>query len=206
VIDNFLGDGMMAVFNAPERISDPSASACRAALQGIAAMCGRERSFPVRVGLHCGECLIGNVGTSKRFAYTAIGDSVNLASRLEGINKIYATQIIASSRLKESAGDAEFLWRRLDRVAVAGREASLDIYELMGFRTAVSENARQIAGTYSSAFEAFLRRDFQKAAHLLKDPLLSSDKPSQLLAARIAQEISTPGGPTREAVNRIAEK
>ncbi|TSA31465.1 MAG: HAMP domain-containing protein [Verrucomicrobiaceae bacterium] len=85
VIDKFLGDGMMAIFNAPNRIEAPAAAACRAALQGISAMGSRDGGFTVRVGLHCGECLVGNVGTETRFTYTAIGDCVNLASRLEGM-------------------------------------------------------------------------------------------------------------------------
>ncbi len=206
VIDSFLGDGMMVVFNAPERIGDPAASACRAALQGIAAMRNRESRFPVRVGLHVGECLIGNVGTSKRFAYTAIGDSVNLASRLEGINKSYGTQIIASSALKEAAGEAEFLWRYLDRVAVVGRASPLDIYELIGFRTDASGETRRLAESYSAAFEAFLRRDFHGAAKQLSHPFHADDKPSQLLHARIARESSAAPESAWEGINRITEK
>lgn len=205
VIDKFLGDGMMAIFNAPERIKEPAASACRAALQGISAMSTRENRFAVRVGLHCGECLVGNVGTSKRFTYTAIGDCVNLAARLEGLNKTYATQIIATSTFKEAAGDGEFLWRRLDRVAVAGRAAPLDIYELLGFRSGATGNSLTVAENYPAAFDAFLRRDFGVAKQRLL-PLLASDQPSRLLEARIAREISNPLEPSWEGVNRFEEK
>ncbi len=190
VIDKFLGDGIMAIFNAPEQIANPAASACRAALQGIAAMRASNSRFTVRVGLHCGECLVGNVGTANRFAYTAIGDSVNLASRLEGINKLYSTQIIASSAFQEAAGDSEFLWRRLDRVTVVGRTSPLDIYELLDFRTSASAESLLIAENYSSALEAFLRGDFLQASHLLQ-LLPASDEPARLLLARIACEQST---------------
>ena len=206
VIDKFLGDGMMAVFNAPARIADPAGAACRAALRGIAAMRARGSRFAVRIGLHCGECLIGNVGTPTRFTYTAIGDCVNLASRLEGLNKTYGTQIIASSTFQQAAGDAEFLWRRLDRVAVAGRAAPLDVFELVGLRAAVSEEALRVAESYTAAFEAFLRREFAEASRLLKQPFLSADKPSQVLRARIEQEISSPAEPGWEGVNRFDEK
>ena len=206
VIDKFLGDGMMAVFNAPARIADPAAAACRSALRGIALMQARESRFAVRIGLHCGECLIGNVGTPTRFTYTAIGDCVNLASRLEGLNKSYGTQIIASSTFQQAAGDAEFLWRRLDRVVVAGRAAPLDIYELVGLRAEASDEALRIAEDYAAAFEAFLRRDFQAATRLLKHPFLSADKPSQLLQARIEQEACSPAEPGWEGLNRFEEK
>ena len=206
VIDKFLGDGMMAVFNAPARIADPAAAASRAALGGIAAMQARASRFAVRIGLHCGECLIGNVGTATRFTYTAIGDCVNLASRLEGLNKTYGTQIIASSTFQQAAGDAEFLWRRLDRVAVAGRAAPLDVFELVGLRAAVSEEALRVAESYTAAFEAFLRREFAEASRLLKQPFLSADKPSQVLRARIEQETSSPTETGWEGVNRFEEK
>ena len=206
VIDKFLGDGMMAVFNAPARIADPAGAACRAALQGIAVMRARGSRFAVRIGLHCGECLIGNVGTATRFTYTAIGDCVNLASRLEGLNKTYGTQIIASSAFQQEAGDAEFFWRRLDRVAVAGRAAPLDVFELVGLRSEASHEALRVAESYTAAFEAFLRREFQEATRLLNQPFLSADKPSQVLRARIEQEACPPTEPGWEGVNRFEEK
>ena len=205
VIDKFLGDGMMGIFNAPERIANPAASACRAALQGIAAMHARKSRFPVRVGLHCGECLVGNVGTATRFTYTAIGDCVNLTSRLEGLNKHYATQILASSTFQQAAGDTEFLWRRLDRVAVAGRTAPLDIYELLGLRAGASVESLGIAENYSAAFEAFLRRDFEQALRQL-DLIPGSDEPSRLLRHRIAHELPGSTEPGCEGVNRFLEK
>jgi len=206
VIDKFLGDGMMAIFNAPARIADPAAAACRSALQGIAVMQSRGSRFAVRIGLHCGECLIGNVGTATRFTYTAIGDCVNLASRLEGLNKTYGTQIIASSTFQQAAGEAEFVWRRLDRVTVAGRAAPLDVFELVGLRAEASEEVLRVAESYTVAFEAFLRRDFQEAARLLKQPILAADKPSRLLTARIEQEFSSSAEPSWEGVNRFEEK
>jgi adenylate cyclase len=206
IIDKFLGDGMMALFNAPERVENPCACACRAALQGIAALRKKEIGFGVRIGLHCGECLIGNVGTSKRFTFTAIGDCVNLASRLEGLNKVYATQIIASSAFVQEADDTEFLWRRLDRVGVAGRTAPLDIYELVDFRAEASGRVVRITESYTAALDFFLRREFSQAAEILRRPELESDKPSQLLRSRIDLEISRPPDPAWEGVNRFGEK
>ncbi len=203
VIDKFLGDGIMALFNAPERILLPAACACRASLRGIAAMRARQSLFDVRVGLHFGPCLVGNVGTADRFTYTAIGDSVNLTSRLEGLNKHYSTRIIASTALREAAGEDEFLWRRLDRVAVAGRAAPLDIHELMGFRADADPAAAAIAGNYPSALAAFLDQDFPRALEFLA-AIPAADDPSRLLRERIEHQIADPGG--HKQVNAFAEK
>jgi len=191
VIDKFLGDGIMALFNAPGIIPQPAAAACRAALIGTAsfAKCPIQgnggANFVARVGLHTGEVLVGNVGTPNRFTYTAIGDAVNLCSRLEGLNKAYGTNILVSSALRQQAGEEEFLWRRLDRVSVVGRVEPLDIDELMGFRNQATQESLQIAHTYSRALEAFLARRWQDAESLLQQ-LPDGDLPTQMLLNRIA--------------------
>ena len=205
VIDKFIGDGMMALFNAPEKISSPAAAACRAALRGIGAMRARGSRFAVRVGLHFGECLVGNIGTPNRFTYTAIGDSVNLASRLEVLNKVYGTQIIASSVFAEAAGSDEFVWRWLDRVAVAGRSAPIDIHELLCFRDGAPAQSLLVADACSGAFAAYLEKDFARANQLL-EPLVSFDGPSRVLRERIAREVSDPAATAGDGVNRFSKK
>jgi adenylate cyclase len=191
VIDKFLGDGIMALFNAPKKLSDPASAACRAALRGTAHFAGcplqkhGATAFVARVGLHTGEVLVGNVGTANRFTYTAIGDAVNLCSRLEGLNKTYGTRILASSALRKQAGEEEFLWRRLDRVSVVGRTEPLDIDELMGFRDQATPASLHLAKTYSLAFDAFLTQNWDVAASLL-GTIPEGDLPAQLLLQRIA--------------------
>ncbi|MEX1118800.1 MAG: adenylate/guanylate cyclase domain-containing protein [Terrimicrobiaceae bacterium] len=201
VIDKFLGDGIMALFNAPGKIPNPAAAACRAALLGTETFAGcpiqssAPSSFVARVGLHTGEVLVGNVGTASRFTYTAIGDAVNLCSRLEGLNKAYGTKILASSALRQQAGEEEFLWRRLDRVSVVGRIEPLDIDELMGFRDQATPEALQTATTYSRALEAFLAQCWQDAESLLRE-LPPDDQPSQMLFHRVALAKQEGGTPT----------
>ena len=190
VIDKFLGDGMMALFNAPSELENHPAEACRAALQarqGLAGIQPLEGDFVprVRIGLHTCEALVGNVGTSERFSYTAIGDGVNLCSRLEGLNKIYGTWIIASSSTANAASGGGFLWRLLDRVAVVGREEPLEIYELMGFVTEATMDQRRIAEIYPEAMHLYFRRDFEKASALFQS-LASIDAPSRVMLQRIA--------------------
>ena len=139
----------------------------------------------VRVGLHTCEALVGNVGTSERFSYTAIGDGVNLCSRLEGLNKIYGTWIIASSSIANAASGAGFLWRLLDRVAVVGREEPLEISELMGFGSEATADQRRISEIYPEALQFYFRREFEKASSLFQT-LSSIDTPSQVILQRIA--------------------
>ena len=196
VIDKFLGDGIMALFNAPEKIADHAAAACRAALEGSSSVQAQKlpvtgQAFRVRVGLHCGEALLGNVGTISRFSYTAIGDCVNLCSRLEGLNKVYGTAIIASASIREAAGDRDFLWRYLDRVVVAGRKEPLDIFELLNLRTEATADQLRLAEIYPSALEACHRRAFKKARTII-EPLVLVDSASERLLRRIDEFIETP--------------
>jgi len=139
----------------------------------------------VRVGLHTCEALVGNVGTSERFSYTAIGDGVNLCSRLEGLNKIYGTWIIASSSTANASSGAGFLWRLLDRVAVVGREEPLEIFELMGFANEAGADQLRIAEIYPQALQFYFRREFEMASELFQK-LASIDIASQVMLQRIA--------------------
>jgi len=196
VIDKFLGDGIMALFNAPEKISRHAEAACRAAIEGSSGVQARRlpgtgQPFRVRVGLHCGEALIGNVGTISRFAYTAIGDCVNLCSRLEGLNKVYGTAIIASAAIRETAGDRDFLWRYLDRVVVVGRKEPLDIFELLNLRAEATPDQLRLAEIYPAALEACHRREFKQAKTLI-EPLARIDSASERLLRRIEEFIETP--------------
>ena len=169
-IDKFLGDGILAFFNAPRDVPDHVARACRAALRSQARL--REladvwtaRGAPVfraRIGLHVGEVLVGNIGTPERFEYTAIGDAVNLASRLESLNKVYGTRILASADIRAATG-AAFEWRTLDRAAIAGRDASTLVVELLGERGGVDPVLLRARDVYEEALDAYLAGRFEAA-------------------------------------------
>jgi adenylate cyclase len=170
-VGKFLGDGILAFFNAPNDVRDHATRACRAALREEERLRGLQARWeaegrPIlraRIGLHTGEALVGNIGTPDRFEYTVAGDAVNLASRLEGLNKVYGTRILASQALREAAGPG-FEWRSLDRVAVAGRAGGTLVSELLGERGHVAPESLRARDLYERALGAYVQRRFAEAA------------------------------------------
>jgi class 3 adenylate cyclase len=139
-VDKFIGDAVMAFWGAPQPIKGQAERACCAALR-IAARVRRlnewtPQSRPrmnVRIGLHHGRALVGNIGSSDRLSYTAIGDAVNVAARLESINKEYGTTICISDAVYREVRD-KVVVRELQVVKVRGRKGELKIYELLGMK------------------------------------------------------------------------
>jgi adenylate cyclase len=181
----------MAFFNAPEELLGHQRQACLAALEAqelLATLRDEtppgEPLFRARIGLGLGEVLVGNIGTPDRFAYTLLGDEVNLASRLEGLNKVYGTRIMAVGALMEEAGDG-FEWRRLDRVAVKGRHQGTLVCELIGLKGAVAAAILSARDVYEAALDRYFAGDFARAAEFF-------DRAAQLrpddLAARTMRD------------------
>ena len=132
-IDKFMGDGVMAFWGAPEDNPDQEADACRAGLaclDGLARADLRDdqgRPLVVRIGINSGDMLVGNVGTDRRLNYTVIGDAVNVASRIEGLNKIYGTSLLIGDATRRGLGDG-FEVRKVDRVLLPGRAEPMDVH------------------------------------------------------------------------------
>lgn len=148
-IDKFIGDGVMAFWNAPVLRPDHVLRACAGALRASRRMErvndtweaeGRPR-IRIRIGLNCATVLVGNVGSSTRLSYTALGDGVNVAARLEGINKLFGTTICISDSVYDQA-KADILVRPLKRVQVKGRKSEFMIYELLAFRASNDPDLR----------------------------------------------------------------
>jgi adenylate cyclase len=138
-LDKFIGDAIMALWGAPVPLPEHARLACTAALKMQAAMRRLQKQWQAeglpllsaRMGLHSGPVIAGNVGSRERFNYTVMGDTVNLTSRLEGVNKLYGTEILLSEVTCQYVAGA-FLVRELDQVQVRGRAQPVTIYELLG--------------------------------------------------------------------------
>jgi adenylate cyclase len=193
-LDKYIGDAVMALFNAPLDVAGHAAHACRSALKMMLQLAELNRSFIARgietidigIGINTGDAVVGNMGSAVRFDYTAIGDNVNLASRLEGLNKMYGTHIIVSEHTKQLAG-GDFQFRELDLVAVKGKQKPIPIYELMDV------GDKEVVVAFEDALRLYRRREFTEALRLF-DGLSSQkqDKVSKLYVERCREFIASP--------------
>ena len=179
-IDKYIGDAIMAFWNAPVDDPDHAHHACLAALQCRNMLTefnkkrrdNGEAEFLTRMGVYTGEAVVGNIGSSDRMDYTAMGASVNIASRLEGLNKFFGTGILVGETTVQTAGD-EFQFRFAGTVTPKGTSVGLGIYELLGTRHgatglyapyAVSSQAEGQIREWEAAFELLLSRKFRGAS------------------------------------------
>ncbi|MBU4233082.1 MAG: adenylate/guanylate cyclase domain-containing protein [Desulfobacterales bacterium] len=169
-VDKFEGDAIMAFWGAPLDQPDQAPRACRAALRQQAALQELNRGFAglnlpplsMRIGLHTGDAIVGNLGSAKRFDYTVIGDTVNLASRLEGVNKFYGSHIMASeTTVAECTGTVEF--RELDLVAVKGKEQAVRVFEVLGLTGELEPELIRRRQDFAQALELYRQRCFPEA-------------------------------------------
>lgn len=211
-IDKFIGDAIMSFWNAPTGDEDHVRHACAAALYAARASnalneAWRREGRPVlftRFGLHAGDCIVGNVGSSDRMDYTAMGDTVNMASRLEGLNKYLHTQILASREVRERAGEG-FAFRPAGRVVPKGKAAWTDVYELVGFTGQV--DGERLAA-WETAYASFMARDFADAAE--RFDRLAGASPEDALArdfaARAHRFLADPPPEAWDGVERYTSK
>lgn len=177
-IDKYIGDAVMAFWNAPTSDEGHVVHACAAALQAARVSNAlnetwREQGKPVlytRFGIHTGNCIVGNVGSSDRMDYTAMGDAVNMASRLEGLNKYTQTQILVSGEVRNQAG-SRFAFRPVGRVVPKGKTIPTDIHELVGL---VRETDMDRIASWQNAYDRYMNRDFEGAAGVFRELLVET--------------------------------
>ncbi len=170
-VDKFEGDAIMALWGAPLDQGDQAVRACRAALRQRAALADLNRRFAglqlpplsMRIGLNTGEAIVGNLGSAKRFDYTVIGDTVNLASRLEGLNKFYQTAIMASETTVAGCNEA-VAFRELDLVAVKGKEKPVRVFEVVALKRDLTPELETRNREFAQALELYRQGDFPAAA------------------------------------------
>jgi adenylate cyclase len=169
-IDKFIGDAVMAFWGAPMPHEQPAEAACRAALACSKAVAeirvpgtdGRPAPLSLRIGINTGVMLVGNIGSEERLNYTVIGDAVNLASRLEAVNKVYGTQTIIGEATRRAAG-AAIRVRELDTVAVYGRHEGVAIFELLAMAGDPGAESEGWVAVYETALAAYRDRRWAEA-------------------------------------------
>jgi adenylate cyclase len=193
-LDKYIGDAIMALFNVPVNVEEHEYFGCLTALEMIESLDKlnndfKKKGFPaidIGIGLNTGYAVVGNMGTDTRFDYTAIGDSVNLASRLEGTNKFFGTRIIVSEFTYEKVKD-RFKFRMLDKIRVKGKVEGITIYELNNNLSAALINE------FNIALEYYFKKNFYKASEIFKELFEKfNDKASKVLSERCDYYISQP--------------
>ena len=206
IVDKYIGDSVMAFWGPP--FTDPAEHArqgCIAALAQMAQMeafrawlpemFGIRQGMPevnVRMGIASGEVTVGNIGSETSRSYTVIGDTVNLASRLEQANKFYGTRILVNETTRNLAGDT-LAFREIDSLRVAGKQETVRVYELLGHSAELSETDRQRVQAYETGLVRYRAQDWEAAEMAFNECLaLAPDRPSQVMLDRIAAFRKTP--------------
>jgi adenylate cyclase len=214
-VDKYVGDAIMAFWGAPLPEPDHAYLACRSALEMRRALeelnkrwnaAGRP-PLRARIGLNTGPMIIGNMGAARKFNYTVIGDSVNLASRLEGVNKEYGTGLIVSEWTYGAVRE-RISGRRLDRIAVKGRSAPVTIYELLEERSGRSGDLSAGVAEYEAGLELYFGRRFREAAEAFARvlQLRTDDPPARVFLARATEFAANPPPPEWDGVYVMRRK
>ena len=213
-LDKLMGDAIMAFFGAPIDLKEHPLKAAEAALEMIAELKNFKHKnvngidrLEAGIGINSGKVTIGNLGSHDFMDYTVIGDAVNMASRLEGLNKYYGTNIIVS-QYTASRLDERFLLRELDRVRVKGKAEAVAIFELIGYQDSVDNARIEMAAVFETALDAFRDQKWdlaRKGFHEILN-ICPSDNTSQLYLKRIEQFQTTPPAEGWDAVTDFDHK
>ena len=221
IIDKYIGDGIMAFWGPPfTGTDDHSGPACLAALDQLAGLAGfraelpeitgLRRGFPevdIRIGIATGDVVVGNIGSEQTRNYTVIGDTVNLASRLEAANKTYGTRALVSEGTNRFAADLVET-REIDQVLVVGKTEPQRIFELLGRKGEVSGERLALRDAFGAALAAYRRKNWGEARAGFEGCLeiVPGDGPSTALLRRIAQFCTTAPGLDWDGVWSLTEK
>jgi class 3 adenylate cyclase/CheY-like chemotaxis protein len=197
-IDKYEGDAIISFFGAPIELADHAVRACTAAV--IMKRAEKEVNRNVmekkispsplltRIGINSGEMIVGNMGTGKKMNYTIMGNSVNLAARLERVNKHYGTWVLAAEDTVRQT-EERFLTRRLDKIRVVGMNEPVRIHEVMEIKADAADALRELADLFCKAYELFELRIWKDAEIAFNKvlTLFPDDRPSLLYLDRCRQ-------------------
>ncbi len=211
-VDKYIGDSIVAMFGAPADDPAHACNAVRAALECHKKLAELNADNPAfaghglshRIGLNSGEAVVGNIGSRRRFNYTVMSDTVNVASRLEGANKYYGTAIMASETTMTQSGDA-FAWRELDAIRVLGRGEAIKVFEPRAEKSAESAEQAKVTAAYAEGLACWRARDFAKAADAFGQ-MAKADPASALFARRATAFTANPPPPDWTPVNTLEGK
>ncbi len=176
-LDKYQGDAIMAIFGAPLEQPDHPIRACQTALHMQTALTKLNQQWEdlgriqlkVRIGINTGIVVVGNIGSKDRYDYTVIGDEVNLASRLEGVNKMFGTSILISESTCDQLGN-DYLTRELGRIVVKGKTQAITVYELISHASEPLDELQQnIHRLYQEGLENFYNQNFQAAQQIFTE-------------------------------------
>lgn len=219
-LDKYIGDAIVAMFGAPIRLQDHAHRACACALRmqkRLGELRGKWASqgdrwpkkihaMRMRIGLNSGAATVGNMGSAKRFNYTMMGDTVNLAARCESGAKSAGVYTLVSGETAEAARKApgdEILFRKIDLWRVKGRSTAVTMYEVVDFMDAVSAETKECVRLYEAALELYFGRKFTEALELFEkaralEPLQPGrdpgveHTPSEIMAVRCGEMLAAP--------------
>lgn len=189
-LDKYIGDAVMAFWGAPFEEAGHAGRACDSALDMMARVREMQKQWEaegkphldIGIGLNTGVASVGNMGSSLRYGYTALGDSVNLSSRLEGLNKEYGTHIIANETTYEAAKGASFLFRELDLIRVKGKLQPVRIYELIGRSNEATPELQERLKSFAEGRALYQKRRWAEAQNTFQTILEKwpGDGPSRM--------------------------
>ncbi|MFH1101367.1 MAG: adenylate/guanylate cyclase domain-containing protein [Methanobacteriota archaeon] len=200
LVDKYMGDSIMAFWGAPLDQPNHAEMACSSSLDMTEKLTELQKkwkhegipSFTIGIGLNSGDAIVGNMGSLNRFDYTVTGDHVNIASRMEGLNKIYGTTIIISENTYRIVKDT-FETRKLDAVKVKGKKKPIFIYELLSRKGGLSKKQRDFVASYESSLELYFQKKWKPALKSFQQTLkFMDDKAAQVLCARCQEFIQNP--------------
>jgi len=216
-IDKYEGDAIIAFFGAPLDLADHALRACVSAITmrrleselNVIIMEQKLSPSPLltRIGINTGKMVAGNMGTQNKMNYTIMGNAVNLAARLEGVNKQYGTWILASEDTVRETGDS-LLARKLDRVRVVGINEPVRLYELVNTMNDASVEQKKLVDVFHGALDIFEKRNWKQAAEGFKEALSlkAEDNPSKIYFDRSEKFMKQPPADNWDGVYNLTEK
>ena len=217
ILDKYIGDAIMALFGAPfsgEHDADNAVKVANDKLVALHALNQRRATagrapITIGIGVNSGAAIVGSIGSTKRMEYTVIGDSVNLASRLEGANKFYGTNILVSDITVSELKNAPPRMREIDLIRVKGKDQPVAVHEILGYHTGSTfPNLEGTLGAFAEGLAKYRVADWAQAIPCFEAALKANadDKPSRIYLERCRHYLAAPPGDAWDGVWVMTEK